>query len=53
MWQKDVQEGNKKQFGILDIEFNDFIELLINNGFIYIPDSYYSITEKDTETVGK
>lgn len=43
-----------KQFGVLDNEFDDFIEPLINNGFIiYMPDNYYSMTEKGIETLGK
>jgi len=47
---KEIQE----QFGILDIDFDGFLEPLINNGFlIAMLDSCYCITEKGIETLGK
>jgi TrmH family RNA methyltransferase len=50
MLKMDIQ----KQFGILENEFNEFIEsLLVNDLISKISDFEYSITEKGIETIGK
>jgi RNA methyltransferase, TrmH family len=52
--EKMARSEIQKQFGILDSEFNKFIELLITNKLItQFSDDNYSITEKGIEIIGK